>query len=195
MLTSAATESTHSAPAFSRPASPPRAASAGAGARPLWHQFVQCLAVGVLAAGCYFLISHFLLQSVKVVGRSMAPTLHDSQHCLLNRWVYHFRAPRPSDIVVLLDPSDRGFSVKRVIATPGDSVYLKDGGVYLNGHRLNETYLVPGTLTFTDSKFKDELILCGKNQYFVLGDNRPNSIDSRTYGVVPRQNILGPIIH
>ena len=191
---SAATETTHPAPTFTRPAVPLGARKARSGSPSIPRQIAQFLAFTVLAVASYFLISHFLLQSVKVVGRSMAPTLYDSQHCLLNRWVYHFRAPRQTDVVVLRDPSDNGFSVKRIIATPGDSVYLKHGGVYVNGCKLNETYLTPGTLTFTDSKYRDELILCGKGQYFLLGDNRPNSVDSRTYGVVPRENILGPII-
>jgi signal peptidase I len=159
------------------------------------RQAFQLLSVGMLAVVSYFAISHFLVQSVTVVGRSMAPTLYDSQRYLLNRWVYHLRAPEHSDIVVLRAPSDNGFSVKRVIATPGDAIYLKDGNIYLNGCRLTEPYLAPHMPTFTDSKFKDQLILCGKDQYFLLGDNRLNSVDSRTYGLVPRRNILGPIIH
>jgi signal peptidase I len=142
----------------------------------------------------YLIISHFFLQSVKVVGRSMVPTLYDSQHYILNRWIYYLRPPHQSDIVVLRDPSDNGYSVKRVIAAPGDSIYIKDGSVYVNGCRLNETYLRPGTPTFTDSKYRGQLILCGKGQFFVLGDNRLNSVDSRSYGPVPRQNILGPIV-
>lgn len=148
----------------------------------------------VLATVSYFVISHFFLQSVKVVGRSMVPTLLDSQHYLLNRWIYHVRSPRPSDIVVLRDPSDNGFSVKRVVATPGDSIYLKHGSVYVNGCKLDEAYLAPGTPTFTDTQSGDQLFLCGNDQFFVLGDNRLNSIDSRAYGPVPRRNILGPII-
>jgi signal peptidase I len=191
---SAATETTHPAPTFTRPASPSGAGKAGSGSLSIPRQIAQFLAFSLLAIASYFLISHFLLQSVKVVGRSMVPTLHDSDHCLLNRWIYHFRSPRQSDVVVLVDPSDHGFSVKRIIATPGDSIFLKDGGVYVNGRKLAETYLAPGTMTFTESKYRGELILCGKDQYFLLGDNRPNSIDSRTYGVVPRRNILGPII-
>jgi signal peptidase I len=158
------------------------------------RQIWQFMVVGGLAVVSYFVISHFFLQSVKVVGRSMVPTLCDSQHYLLNRWIYFVRPPRQSDIVVLRDPSDNGFSVKRVIAAPGDSIYLKDGNVYLNGSKLTETYLAPGTPTFTDSKYRDQLILCGKGQFFVLGDNRLNSIDSRAYGPVPRANILGPIV-
>ena len=157
-------------------------------------QAFQFAVVASLSFASYFVISHYVLQSVKVVGRSMVPTLFDSQHYLLNRWIYHFHAPRHSDIVVLRDPSDNGFSVKRVIATPGDSLYIKDGDVYVNGCKLNENYLAPGTPTFTDSKYRDQLILCGKDQFYVLGDNRLNSIDSRVYGPVPRGNILGPIV-
>jgi signal peptidase I len=160
----------------------------------LVRQAAQFVMIGSLAFASYFVISHYVLQSVKVVGRSMVPTLFDSQHYLLNRWIYHFHGPRPRDIVVLRDPSDGGFSVKRVIATPGDSIYLRDGNVYVNGCRLAEEYLAPNTPTFTDSKYRDQLILCGKDQYFVLGDNRLNSIDSRVYGPVLRQNILGPLV-
>ena len=163
-------------------------------ARSILQQVFQCLAIAILAAASYFVISRFFLQSVKVVGRSMLPTLSDSQHYLLNRWVYYVHPPRHSDIVVLRDPSDNGFSVKRVIATPGDSIYLKEGSVYVNGCKLTEAYLAPGTPTFTDSKYRNQLILCGKDQFFLLGDNRQNSIDSRAYGPVPRTNILGPII-
>jgi signal peptidase I len=158
------------------------------------RQAFQLLSFVLLAMASYFAISHFLLQNVKVVGRSMKPTLYDSEHCLLNRWIYRVRAPQRCDIVVLRDPSDNGFSVKRIIATPGDSIYLKDGSVYLDGRKLTEPYLEPRTPTFSNSKYNDQLILCGKDQYYVLGDNRLNSIDSRVYGPVPRQNILGPLI-
>ncbi len=161
---------------------------------PLLSQGFQCLTLAVLTAASYFIISHCLLQSVKVVGRSLVPTLSDSQQYLLNRWVYYFHPPRHADIVVLRDPTDNGFSVKRVVATPGESVRLKDGIVYVNGCKLNEPYLVPGTPTFGDPNSHEQLILCGKDQFFLLGDNRQNSIDSRTYGPVLRKNILGPIV-
>jgi signal peptidase I len=176
------------------PAAAPLRRKARVQRRSILQQSFQLLAALVLAAASYFLISQFLLQSVKVVGRSMVPTLYDSERYLLNRWVYHVHAPRHSDVVVLRDPSDNGFSVKRIIAVPGDSIYLKDGSVYVNGCKLNEGYLAPGTPTFTDSKYANQLILCGKDHYFLLGDNRKNSVDSRTYGPVPRRNIVGPII-
>jgi signal peptidase I len=190
----AATQTTDPASISDSPASVPRPRAAKAKARRILQQGQQWLTIAVLATASYFIISRFLVQSVKVVGRSMVPTLCDSQRYLLNRWIYCVHAPQRSDIVVLRDPSDNGFSVKRIIAAPGDSIYLSNGNVYLNGCKLNEPYLAPGTPTFTDSTERDRLIRCGRDQYFVLGDNRPNSIDSRTYGPVPRGNILGPLI-
>ena len=155
----------------------------------------QCLAVLALATASYFAVSRFVLQSVKVVGMSMEPTLRDSEHYLLNRWVFSVRSPHRAEIVVIRDPADSGFSVKRIVAVSGDSIYLKDGDVYLNGRKLNEPYLAPDTPTFTNSKYRNQLIVCGTNQYFLLGDNRLNSADSRSYGPVPRGNILGLIVH
>jgi signal peptidase I len=160
----------------------------------LLRQGCQCLFVAALTAASYYVVTNFFIRSVKVVGRSMVPTLADSQDYLLNRWIYHVHPPQYSDIVVLRDPSDGGYSVKRIIARPGDAIYLRDGEVYLNGSKLIEPYLSRGTLTFTDSDKREELIMCGKDQFFVLGDNRHNSIDSRSYGPVSRSSILGPIL-
>jgi len=124
----------------------------------------------------------------------MVPTLYDSQQYLLNRWVYHFRAPRRTDVVVLKDPEDKGFAVKRIIAAAGDRVDLRAGKVYVNGTRLNEPYLLPNTPTFPYLSQNEQSVMLGKDQFFVLGDNRNNSADSRTYGPVSRQSILGLII-
>jgi signal peptidase I len=165
----------------------------GARLRRLCHHFGQCLAVAAMAVACYLFISRFFLQSVQVAGQSMVPTLQNSQQFLLNRWVYYLRAPRASDIVVIRDPADRRLSVKRIIATAGDSVYLKDGSVYVNGHKLQESYLPRGTLTFPDGRLPNQWLRCGKDQFIVLGDNRKNSTDSRNYGPVARRDILGLI--
>jgi signal peptidase I len=152
------------------------------------------LLMAVLAAADYFILSHYILQTVQIQGRSMVPTLHDADRCFLNRWVFHMRPPRRGDVVVLKDPSDGCYAVKRVVASSGDSIFFKDGWVYLNGQKLSEPYLAPHTATETFSRAKEELIVCGRDQYFVLGDNRGNSFDSRMYGPVARQNILGAIV-
>src|ERR1051325_11579164 len=82
---------------------------------PWLKQVVQALIAAGLAITCYYFISHYLVQSVQVVGNSMVPTLHNSDHYLLNRWVYHFRTPQRSDIVVIRDPAAGCYSVKRII--------------------------------------------------------------------------------
>ena len=90
-------------------------------------QLVQCVLVAALATASYFLISRYILQSVQVAGASMWPTLHDSDQYFLNRWVYDLRAPRRGEIVVLKDPTDGAYCVKRVVALPGEAVYFKNG--------------------------------------------------------------------
>src|SRR5579859_4645318 len=86
-----------------------RSAARGRG-RNLARAFAQYFVIAGLAVGSYFFISHYFLQSVTVVGVSMSPTLHNTDHYLLNRWVFYLRSPRPSDVVVLRDPSDNGFA-------------------------------------------------------------------------------------
>jgi signal peptidase I len=161
---------------------------------PLWRQICQVFALAALALASYLVITQFFLQSVQVVGVSMSPTLADSGHYLLNRWILYVRHPKPTDVVVLRDPVDHGFAVKRIVAREGDTVFLKDGRVYLNGRILSEPYLRTGMPTYPYAQLKEQTFTCGKDEYFVLGDNRVNSADSRTYGLVPRRDILGLII-
>lgn len=169
-----------------------------AGASPakprLLSQFTQGLALIACALLSYYLISHYLVQTVRVIGLSMVPTLHDSQVYLLNRWVLNLRSPARSEIVVLRDPLDGGFAVKRIIGVAGDSIYLSQGDIYLNGKKLSESYLMPGTPTFPSAPVKEQLFKCRQGQFFVLGDNRGNSLDSRVYGPISRRDILGLIV-
>jgi len=154
----------------------------------------QCFLIAGLAYGAFVLVTHFVVQSVQVVGNSMAPTLEDSSRHVLNRWVYLMREPQPTDIVVIREPDDQSYAVKRIVAREGDSIHLKEGKIFVNGQALIEPYLPHGTQTFASPKVTEQLVVCGKDQYFVLGDNRNNSHDSRMFGCVPRQNILGVII-
>ena len=154
---SAATPTTEPEFISARPGFLPLAPTVRKPARSILRQGMQGLAIVALAFASYFVISQYVVQSVQVVGRSMVPNLHDSQCYLLNRWIYHLHSPRSRDIVVLRDPADGGFSVKRVIATPGDSVYMKAGQVYVNGRLIEEAYLAPGTMTFSESDCRDRL--------------------------------------
>jgi signal peptidase I len=161
--------------------------------RILRHLF-QLAFVALLGAGSYWFFSQYVLQSVEVVGASMLPTLHNEDHYLLNKWTYFVRDPEPNDIVVIRNPDDGKYSVKRIVACAGDSVLLKNGKVYVNGRVLDEPYLEPGTLTFASGTKNGEVwTICGKDHYFVLGDNRKNSEDSRAYGPILRRNIVGAV--
>ena len=172
------------------------AAAAAPSSRPvsIFTQLGHCLLLALLASASYWFVSHYVLQTVQVVGPSMIPTMHHADHYFLNRLAYHMQAPRPGDIVVVRDPTDGAYVVKRIIGTPGDSIYFHDGRVYVNGRRLNEPYLSPGMATFTGTNVSEELVQCGKDQYFIMGDNRGNSFDSRMYGPVTRHSILGVIM-
>jgi signal peptidase I len=142
----------------------------------------------------YLLITRYVVQSVQVEGTSMYPTLANSGRYWLDRFTYRLIEPQPNDIVALKDPRDNVLEVKRIIATPGQSVYLKAGRVYVNGRLLKEPYLLANTPTYAYEKHPDEFICVGTDKYFVMGDNRKNSTDSRTFGAVPRQNIIGRVI-
>ena len=160
----------------------------------LLKQSLVLLVVAALGFWSYHISQKYLLQAVEVIGESMSPTLSNSNWYLLNRLVYHFREPRVGDIVVLNDPQDQGFVIKRVVARPGDAVYVKAGHVYVNGKLLTEPYLPPHTPTFSSPDYTAQFWICGEGHYFVLGDNRNNSTDSRIYGTVPFQSILGAVM-
>jgi signal peptidase I len=157
----------------------------------------QCWTLIILAGLgtlSYLLITRFVVQSVQVQGSSMSPTLADSGRYWLNRFSYLIGEPRSNDIVALRDPRDNTLEVKRIIAVSGQSVYLKGGQVYVNGRLLNEPYLLAKTPTYAYEKKTDEFICVGNDKFFVMGDNRNNSTDSRTFGPVPRRNIIGKVI-
>ena len=150
--------------------------------------------IAILSMGCYLSISRCFVQTIEVVGESMLPTLQPGNHYILNRWAFHGAGPARGDVVVIRDPGDHGYSVKRVIALGGESVHFVDGKVFINGEVLKEPYLKPGTFTFTYSKDREQFIACGEGSYFVLGDNRTESIDSRAYGAVSRKDVLGRVV-
>lgn len=141
---------------------------------------------------CYFLISRFVLMGVEIKGVSMSPTLLDGERYLLYRCTYLVRAPRAGEIVVLRDPEDHGLSVKRIVGLPGDTVEVRRDGLYVNHAKVQEPYLMTKYI-LAPRYFPTKPIQLASDRYFVLGDNRYLSADSRIYGPVARQDILGVI--
>jgi signal peptidase I len=138
----------------------------------------------------YFFISHYVLMAVEVKGISMSPTLLDGQRYLLYRCPFLWRSPRKGEIVVLEDPEDHGLSVKRIVALPHELIEVRRDGVYVNSRKLSEPYLTSSANAASGERPVKPTRLGGED-YFVLGDNRDLSADSRIYGPVPRKNILG----
>ena len=157
-------------------------------------QVLQLLVAVGIGLGSYLVATHYVFGTVIVDGDSMNPTLHSTERFLLNRVEFYFREPAAGDIVVIRDPEDGGLSVKRIVAVGGEQVKLNGGAVFVNDRRLHEPYLGSGTRTYGSRSRNFDSIHCGQNEFFVLGDNRTNSADSRIYGPVTRQNILGVVV-
>ncbi len=129
---------------------------------------------------------------ISVVGASMSPTLENGDQILVNRFEYKLFSPKQNDLIVFLPNGNEKshYYIKRVIAAPGDTVQVKDGNVYVNGEPFEEKAAVAA---IENAMLAEEEITVGEDEYFVLGDNRNNSEDSRytSIGNVKREHIIG----
>jgi signal peptidase I len=162
------------------PSQPTRATGLG-----LW---IRDLVVSVAAS---VLIITFLYQPVRVEGTSMLPRLEDSDRLFINKFVYHIAAIERGDVVVFHYPRDPEKSyIKRVIGLPGDRIWIAQGEVWLNGKPLRESY-VP--LMYRDTRSMAEMVV-PPDSYFMMGDHRSISSDSREFGPVERSLIYGKAV-
>jgi len=155
--------------------------------RALGHEILDWLRTIVIGGACAAFVILFIAQSYVVEGSSMDPNMRDRDRLLVEKVSYRLHEPRRGDVVVFRTESEA--LIKRVIAVPGDTVLIKDHGVYVNGIRLEEDYLNDRMIAYRQIG----PLTVPEDQYYVLGDNRNVSRDSRdpTLGLVKAETIVG----
>lgn len=152
--------------------------------------FIQILVVIILA----FVIISYCIQTMKVVGGSMSPVLSNGDVVYVNKLVYKFTAPKRYDIIALkvTKGDSEYYTIKRIIALPGETVQIKDGEIYINDSKRED---VPFEDLILTPGMAEEPITLGDDEYFVMGDNCNNSDDSRFSNIsnVNKEDILGKI--
>jgi len=161
-----------------------KAASSQPQIKPWWQELIETFlpAIAIVLA-----VNLFLAQPRVVHGQRMEPNLHENERLIVDLVTYRYRTPQRGEIIVLDAPERQPGPplIKRVVGVAGDTVEIKNGGVYINGQRLDEPYL--GVITAGAMA----PLVVPEDYVFVLGDNRGASNDSRYFGVVPFEDILG----
>jgi signal peptidase I len=151
----------------------------------LVRELIETIAFTLLV----FLLIRFAAQSFRVDGESMEPGLHTDEFVMVDKVTYLFHAPERGDIIVFHYPLDtsRDF-IKRVIGVPGDVVSTTSTNIIVDGQTLHEPY-IRVAFNFESNTWK-----LGPNQFFVMGDNRDNSLDSRSWGLLAKSYIVGKVV-
>ena len=147
----------------------------------------------VLIIALTWIVVTFVGQRTEVSGSSMETTLSDKDQLIVDKMTYRFRDPKRYDIVVFpYQYQDNTYYIKRIIGLPGEKVQILSGMVYIDGMRLDEHY---GNEIMENPGIAEEPLTLGEDEYFVLGDNRNNSEDSRfaSVGMVKRKNVVGKV--
>ncbi len=153
-------------------------------------EFIQTLVIFLAIGTAIYL---FIAQPHRVSGQSMYPTLENGDYILTNKIGYTLGEPQRRQIIVFREPRDESLDfIKRIIGVPGDRLKIQYGKIYLNGSLLNESYLDSNVTTLPASFLREgQEIIIPDDRYLVLGDNRLASSDSREWGFITRDEIIG----
>ena len=141
-----------------------------------------------------FIITCVVLTFVRVsvvTGHSMDSTLYDKQKLIVSRTAYTFdKEPERGDIIVASSPKlEVEYIIKRIVGLPGETVEMRNNEIYINGQKLNEPYIKEPMINNEDNSWT-----LGENEYFICGDNRNNSLDSRVIGPIQKKQIFGKVV-
>lgn len=158
--------------------------------------FVMDILETVVFVGSIFIVVYlFILTPNQVKGASMEPTFNSGDYILTSRIAYKFRRMERGDVVVFKSPKNPDIEyIKRIIATPGQTVVIKEGEVYVNGQVLTENYIAAKTNLWEGGCIQEnDPYIVPEGELFVMGDNRPRSSDSREFCAIPFQSIIGHV--
>lgn len=159
--------------------------------RGIVREILSFLLYVAVVVGITFLIIHYVGQRTYVSGSSMENTLSDGDNLIVDKITYRFSDPKRYDIIVFpYQYEENTYFIKRIIGLPGETVQIVDGTIYINGEALQESY---GREVMKNSGLAADPVTLGEDEYFVLGDNRNDSTDSRdpSVGKIPRDRIIG----
>lgn len=155
--------------------------------------FLDFLETIVVALSIFVVVYLFLMQPHEIKGSSMEPNFYNNEYILTDKISYRLHEPQRGDIVIFKAPVNPDVDyIKRVIGLPGDRIKIQSGTVYLNGEKLKEDYLRDQTYLFPGSFMSEGVeITVPEGKLFLMGDNRPHSSDSRQFGPVALDSIIG----
>ena len=152
--------------------------------------FLDILEVIVLAVGIFLIVYLLILRPHKIKGASMEPNFPDGEYLLTEKVSYYTKDPQRGDVVVFKPPISEDEFIKRIIALPGETIFIRNGKFYINDKVLDESYIKVDT---SGGGFLEEgqVYKVPEGEYFVAGDNRPHSSDSRIWGPITKKVITG----
>lgn len=147
----------------------------------------------VVVLAILVMIYLFIVSPQEINGASMEPNFHNGEYILTNKVLYKFREPERGDVVIFKSPMNKEIDyIKRIIGLPGETVKLQGNSFFVNDQQVAEPYLSPGTTIFGGSYLREGAqIVVPEGEYFVSGDNRPHSSDSREFGPIAKEDFIG----